>query len=431
MKRMIVMGVAGVFTLLVVARVAPDLTAQARGAEPLPRTAPLSVPAGAGSGMYGLSPDGKGGAYLVWLQPAGGGTLEPGQTRRQHELRFSRLVDGMWTPAVVIAAARNWFVNWADHPTIAVLPDGTLAVHWLVNNDGKQGSYGYGLRIALSRDRGQTWTEAFSAGTDNVRGYSGFATLLPGPRGLEAFFLTPPAAERGAAAQQHEEGDHGGGHGMTLSMVSLTATGTAGAERVLDADTCTCCTTSAVRTPTGVVVAYRDHAPGEIRDIAVVRQVDGKWLPPQVVHHDGWRIAGCPTNGPVLAVSGRTVALGWFTGAQDKPRVQVAFSSDVGATFAPPVVIDGGQPVGWPAVASLGDGSVAVVWVESRGAGIGELRLRRVWPDGRLSEPSVVAAVAPGRTTGIPQTVRTADGLVVVWRSSERLVSARVSWPAK
>ena len=74
--------------------------------------------------------------------------------------------------------------------------------------------------------------------------------------------------------------------------------------QIVDGDACSCCSTDMAETVDGPVAVYRDHDAGEIRDISIVRRVDGKWTAPAPVHRDGWMIAGCPTNGPAVAASG-------------------------------------------------------------------------------------------------------------------------------
>lgn len=372
----------------------------------------LPTPAGAGSGMYGMSADGRGGAHLIWIEP----DPEAGGSARAHRLQFSSLAGGRWAPARTIARSGNWFVNWADHPTLAVLADGALVAHWLVNNGEREGVYGYGIRAAYSGDDGATWREIFAEGTRNQRDYSGFLTFLPGADAFDAVYLTPLVSD-------------GDSHEMTLGLARFGADGTVRSRTTLDTDACSCCTTTMVRTPRGVVVAYRDHEPGEIRDIAVVREVGGRWTEPKPVHRDGWEINACPTNGPVLAARGNRLAVAWFTAAGDVPRVKVAFSPDAAETFSEPTIVDGGRPVGWPALAMLDDGSVAVSWLESRGGGEGEIRLRRVSPSGRAGAVVTIAPAAAGRSTGIPQMVRAGDRLVLAWRSDERVVTATVPFP--
>ena len=76
--------------------------------------------------------------------------------------------------------------------------------------------------------------------------------------------------------------------------------GVAENEEELDARVCDCCQTAAVATQRGLLVAYRDRGPDEVRDISVVRFESGRWTEPHPLHSDGWKIAGCPVNGPAM-----------------------------------------------------------------------------------------------------------------------------------
>ncbi len=298
------------------------------------------------------------------------------------------------------------------------MSDGTLVAQWPVINPAKPmpGTYNNSIRVVVSRDQGATWKEVFADGTDNIHSYSGFVSLLPGRTGFSAVYLTPPRPV------SHDPADHT----MTLSHVSVDAAGEATGPQVIDGDTCSCCPTAFATTSDGPVAAYRDHEPGEIRDISIVRFVHGKWTPPKPVHRDGWKINGCPTNGPELAADGRTLAAAWFTAAGDVPRMKVAFSSDAGASFGTPIAVDGGRSVGRGALVMLPDRSVAVAWLEGLGTGGGQLRLRRVTSDGRAGSVVTVGAASPGRTTGMAQMVRVDGSLLVVWRGERGLSAAQV-----
>lgn len=368
----------------------------------------IDVPGGGEAGMYSLAAGADGKAYLSWLDAS--------DTNRA--LRFSVLDGGQWSASRTIVEGAHVFSNWADHPSIAAMDDGTLVAQWPVINAGKPtpGSYNNSIRVAVSRDEGATWTEVFADGLDNVHSYSGFMTLLPGARGFSAIYLTPPRPI------SHDPADHV----MTLSHMTVDAGGRSSGPTVVDEDTCSCCPTAFASTADGPIAVYRDHEPGEIRDIAVVRLVEGQWTTPRPVHRDGWRLNGCPTNGPDVAADGRDVAVAWFTAAGDAPRMQVAFSRDAGATFDRPAVVDGGNPIGRAALVMLPDRSAVVAWLDGQSGGAAALRLRRVTAAGRLG-PVVTAGAAPsGRAVGMPQMVRLGDSLLLVWRGQSGLQAARV-----
>jgi hypothetical protein len=398
---------------------AVGVLAHAAGSPPSgpPAVTPLQVPAADGSGEATLTIAPRGVPLLSWVEADGA----------NHVLRFSTLEGGRWTAPRTAAHGRDWFVNWADRPSVVAGADGSLMAHWLANNAGRQGDYGYGIRFARSHDGGTTWRESYATGSGDVTGYSGFVSILPDPGGVSAVYLAPggPPGARPAGGAGHEDD-----HAMSLRLVRFAADGSRLSDDVIDPDTCSCCPPAFVSTARGSLVAYRDRETGEVRDISVVRLADGRPTKPAAVHRDGWVINACPTNGPALAARGERVAVAWFTAAQDRPRVSVACSGDEGATFGAPVTVDGGNPVGWPAVALLEDGDAAVLWVEALGAGAGEIRLRRVRTDGGAGPVTVVTRAAPGRSTGIPQMVRTRDGLIVAWRDG-RVRSALVADPAR
>lgn len=360
--------------------------------------------------MYSLANVGDQSAVLSWLEPS----------ERGRALRFSLLTNGRWSDARTVVEGEDLFSNWADHPSIVGAADGRLIAQWPVINPGVSppGSYNNSIRIAVSRDKGATWQEQFADGKDNVHLYTGFVSLLPGADGFRAVYLTPPRPISTDPAN----------HVMTLTYAAVTGAGKAAGPVVLDADTCSCCPTAFAETSAGPIAAYRDHQAGEIRDISIVRLVDGRWTAPRPVHRDGWTIHGCPTNGPELAAQRDRVAVAWFTAAEGIPRMKAAFSRDAGASFGTPIVIAENSPIGRGAMVMLPDQSVAVAWIDSvgdGGGGKGELRLRRVSADGASGPPLTVGPASPGRTTGMPHMVRIGSDLLIAWRG-ERLTTVTV-----
>lgn len=376
------------------------------GAAPLLGSAGGRTPAGPGSWAYALAsgPDGR--VYLVWTETVG----------ESHSLRISRLEGDVWArPRTIARGADDWFVNTLDHPAVAAGPDGRVMVNWLVRpKAARKAKYGYGLRMAFSADFGRNWKQVFESGADNIEDYSGFVGFSAGDRGVQAAYLSPLAV---GLAQPDAA------HLKTLRFAEFNRDGRNLSDQRLDADVCSCCPLATAQTSNGPVVVYRDHEPGEIRDISIVRRVSGAWTKPRPVHRDGWKINGCPGNGAAIQADGRRVAVAWYTMARDEPRVLLALSNDAGKTFADPLRIDAGSPVGWAGVAILADGRTAVSWLEKRadGQGAGEVLLRIVGRDGQTDEPIAIAEAKAGRSTGIPQMVRSGSRLVFAWRSEERV----------
>jgi hypothetical protein len=174
------------------------------------------------------------------------------------------------------------------------------------------------------------------------------------------------------------------------------------------------------------VVVYRDRSADEVRDIGAARFVGGRWTEPTLVHRDGWKIEGCPVNGPSIAADGRRVAVAWYTAAGDTPRVRVAFSSDAAAQFGAPVEVDDGKPMGRVDVALLADGSALVSWLERTADG-GEVRARRVYADGRRGQAVTIAKTSVERASGFPHLVRSGDRIVFAWTEASKPSAVRTA----
>ena len=362
----------------------------------------LPSPAGQGSGQPNLvvAPDGR--VYLSWIERLAEGRFS---------LRFAIKEGEAWSAPRVIAEGSNWFVNWADFPSMIALPDGSLAAHWLVKS--APGTFDYDVTISRSFDGGKTWGKPFVPHRDGVKAEHGFVSMFAAKDGalaavwLDGREMKPSAGEGG--------NDHGHGRGnMTLRYVKIKRDGTLTDETALDTRVCECCQTSAAMSEEGPVVVYRDRSDQEIRDISIVRLRDGKWSQPRSVFQDNWQINGCPVNGPAVAAAGRRIAVAWFTGAGNASRVKLAFSSDAGETFGEPITIDDGNPAGRVDVQLLADGSALVCWLEKLPGG-GEVRIRRVRPDGKRDQAIVVSASGTARSNGFPQMVRVGDELVFAW----------------
>jgi hypothetical protein len=361
------------------------------------------------SGMAHLTTDSKGNAYLSWIDPL---------TEGGHALRYVRWMGSGWSGPDTIVKGRNWFINWADIPALAVTQDGSFLAHWLTRTEGS-GVYGYGIRVVRKAPGASAWKEIFGANLSDKTDYAGFLSfVVTGDRAGAVYLAPPPAAARvTAVSHNHESGDGSGEveHRKTLRYVAFTAGGAVATDREIDADTCSCCQTTLVSTPKGLLAAYRDHAPGEIRDISVVRLVNGAWTEPKPLNRDGWKINGCPTEGPSAAATAEHVGIAWLTRAQDKPRIQMSLSNNSGQDFGAPQRIDDGNPYGHPAVAVFDRNSFLAVWIERTPKGA-DLRLRRVWMDGAKSASVRIRGVAAARSTGLPKVAVTGDQILLVWR---------------
>ena len=361
------------------------------------RIAVLPSPAGPQSGEPFLASDAAGTVHMTWIEKTSDST---------YAVRYARLDSATWSRPTTVVERRDLFVNWADYPSVIATPSGRLLVHWLQRSGA--GRYAYDVRIAQSTDGGATWSDGAILHTDRSAAEHGFVAL----------WAAPGDSVRAAWLDGRHMTADAGGHGqgaMSVQAVSVAPTGTLGAEQPVDLRTCDCCQVAATVATSGPVVAYRDRTDDEVRDIAVVRLVDGKWTSPSIVHADGWHIEACPVNGPALAARGDTVAIAWFTGAQDTARVRVAFSVDGGAHFAAPVRVDGGAPAGRVGIVLDQNGDALVSWLERVPPEDAEVRVRRVARSGDLGATTTISRTKAARASGFPRIVRRGDSLLAAW----------------
>ena len=376
---------------------------------PGPSADSIASPAAPGSAEPSLAvgPDGR--VYMSWLEPLDSG----------YALRFSSFDGASWATPRTIRSGRDFFVNWADFPSIVVLGKDHLAAHWL-QRTGKS-TYAYGVRVSQSRDGGATWSTPVRPHIDSSDVEHGFVALWRDNNALGAAWLDGRKFKKGG----HD--GHDAANEMTVVTTTLDASGKRGAEVTLDARACDCCQTAAAMTTNGPIVAYRDRSPNEIRDIYLVRRVKGKWTQPKAVHDDRWNIAACPVNGPNISASGNRVALAWFTAANDSPRVKLAFSNDAGATFRPPMRLDDGAPAGRVDTELLPDGGALVTWIERTAGDTARVLLKRVHRDGKFGPSVTVAASSAARASGFPRMALAGDWAYFAYTMPGRPSHVRVA----
>lgn len=358
-------------------------------------------PAGGDSREPELFATADGRVILSWVEKTG---------EKRHALRFAVREASGWSAPGTAAEGDNWFVNWADFPSVVALPDGSLAAHWLVKSGPS--TYAYDVNISRSKDGGKTWGKPVVPHTDGTKTEHGFVSLLPLQDGRLGAVWVDGRATKDVKEGHEEEGPLP--VSMQLRYAAVGADGKLSDEAVLDERICECCQTSAAMTLEGPIAAYRDRSEREVRDIYFVRQQPAGWSGPRPVHADNWEIKACPVNGPSLSADGRRVALAWFTGEGDSARVQVAFSSDAGATFGAPTRVDDGDTLGRVDVVMLADDSALVCWM-SGGVDGGANKVRRVAPDGALGPVAVIAKSDVSRSSGFPRIARLGDTVYFAW----------------
>src|SRR5262249_13234122 len=108
---------------------------------------PLTSPAGSNSAQPQLTTETPGERVtLSWLQ----------RDVKRTTLMFADRTSSGWSEGRAVASGDDFFVNWADVPSVVRLSDNTMAAHWLQQSG--PGTYAYDLRLAFSTDDGRTWS---------------------------------------------------------------------------------------------------------------------------------------------------------------------------------------------------------------------------------------------------------------------------------
>src|SRR6185503_5458651 len=128
----------------------------------------LATPASVDSGEPNLYATADGRVFLSWLEKRGDNL---------HALKFAVLKQGRWSAPQTVAEGKDWFVNWADFPSLIELKDRTLVAHWLVKSDAQ--TYAYNVNLSRSDDGGKTWSKPLVPHKDNTPTEHGFVSLLP------------------------------------------------------------------------------------------------------------------------------------------------------------------------------------------------------------------------------------------------------------
>ena len=346
-----------------------------------------------------VTTDGR--VLLTWLEPVSEG---------QHALRMAVRERGLWSDPKTVLESEHFFVNWADFPSLVEMGDGSWLVHWLEKTHGNK--YAYHVKLAVSKDGGLAWGTSFSPHRDDSPTEHGFVSMVPWNEGAALIWLDGRAMTTEASGGEHEGLNLGE---MSMRATTVTSDGALGPDVLLDSRTCECCQTSLVRTSRGLLAAYRDRSEAEIRNIAVVRFVEGSWSEPSHVADDNWYYPGCPVNGPQLSARGDTVVVSWFTAPDQQSAVYAAFSYDGGASFGAPIRIDDGDPLGRVDAEILDDGRAAVTWME-RSEDAAEIRVRLVEPS--ATGPSYrVAQTSEARASGFPRIIQVGGEVLVAWTS--------------
>jgi hypothetical protein len=259
---------------------------------------------------WGAAVDGRADVFVAVSRDGGASFGPPVQV---NVLPGEARLGGEFPPRVAVTAAAN-----------GAVPE--MVVVWVGRGATTE------IKAARSRDGGASFERPATLQASGAVGDRGWPALAVDASGAaHAIWLDhrrlaarEPASPMGAG--------HGGGaahedelaaEGSALYYASVD--GVAGAERSIADSVCYCCKTALAVGPGGTLfAAWRHVYPGNMRDIAmsVARRGGSSFSAPARVSGDRWSIAGCPDDGPAIAVDGGgTVHIVWACrGVSDGPR---------------------------------------------------------------------------------------------------------------
>jgi hypothetical protein len=362
----------------------------------------LPSPAPSNSSLSRVVANESGEIYLSWVS----------QNAGQATLAYSQLSSEGWNTPEEISQGSDWFVNWADFPTLSVDSSGMVA-HWLQLS--AQGTYDYDIRARFYSRDSQAWTNPKTVHTDGINAEHGFVSMLPLEDGTTLITWLD--------GRETKHGDPLGA--MTLRAGVFDKYGTAAKEWELDHRVCDCCQTSSAMTEKGPIVVYRDRTAQEVRDIFTTRLIDGIWTSPKPIHNDNWQIAGCPVNGPSVAAKNEKVAVAWFSAKDDTPKVQLVMSNDNGLSFSEPIVVESPNTNGRVGTAILDSGSIVVSWIDTTEPA--RIMLSRYATTGEFLGYTEVARSSASRRSGFPIIEAVGNSVFITWTDISSVPQVKVA----
>jgi len=288
-----------------------------------------------------------------------------------------------------VARGSDWFVNWADFPKMSQFAGGKYIVHWLQKSTTS--TYDYNIHVAIGDFGTRQPDTTFILHDDGVNAEHGFVSFMPYGESMLAVWLD-------GRNTKNADGTYGQ---MTLRSVILDDQGNKSLPQEIDDRVCDCCQTDLAMIGGQPVVVYRDRAQDEIRDNYYAIFDGNTWSEGKPVFDDGWKIPGCPVNGPAIAGGSESGAVAWYTEVDQRGMVRLATFSAQEMAFSEPL-LELDDVMGRVDIKNTGNGDFLYVWLE-KNMEEGLLKINKLNTEKNTTKnPKIVGTMHPSRDSGFP-----------------------------
>lgn len=373
----------------------------------------LNNPGEVGSRFPYLFKDNQNTLYMSWITHI---------EEEIYALQYSTYNNERWTAPQTVRLATDFFVNWADFPSVIGFNGEASAVQWLRKVEG--GPYAYHVQIGFRDEESGRWDQIVTPHLDDTATEHGFVTMRPIDEDRVLAIWLDGRNTEGRAHHEYDDFSKS----MMLRSAEISSSGEITRKRVIDETVCDCCQTDMAEINGDFLAVYRGRSTDEIRDILISRysSEEGTWSEPSKVHNDEWEIQACPVNGPRIAVSGDQVAVIWYTGSEESTGVKLAQSFDGGYTFEEPMVIADEGVLGRTDLLITDEGELYVSWMY-QAEQTGYVMLQKINPDGTAKDAITVGVTSSSRTSGFPRIEQSDNHIFVAWTQTEPLVRIRTA----
>lgn len=338
----------------------------------------------------------KDNVYMSWIE----------SDSSKNYLYYSKLEKNIWSKKELIIEGNDWFINWADFPSISInQTTGIMIAHYLKKSHDL--TFSYDVKYLIKNKK---WSKEKFLHSDNTKSEHGFVSINPYKDGFIASWLDGRNTDymKKEMNEMHSSGP------MSLRSAIINSKGEIVKEYEIDDKVCDCCQTSITISNDIPIVAYRDRSDKEIRDVSISKLEKDIWTKPININDDGWKIYGCPVNGPSIKSVGNNIAVAWFTISNGLASINLKYSTNGGETFGELIKVneEDSKPLGRIDLEMLDDGSVIVSWINVYD-GKGKIALRKIKQDGKKGEIINPATISTKRISGFPQIEKFKKNLIL------------------